>query len=122
MANTQAIDSVTLPVATATVLEQYQLVQINSSGQLDDPSAAGDRVVGVALAASSATSDAAVPVALMKGVIKVLCGGNINAGAFVQTNTSGEAVAGDQATGFGQALEAGADGRVISVIVASPAS
>ena len=118
MANTQGAASITLPVALATVLDQYQFVAINNTGSADDAAENG-KVAGVALVGSTNASSAAIPVATANGGrVKVLCGGAITAGALVGVDDNSHAkTAISAATAVGEAVEAGADGRVISIVL-----
>lgn len=78
----------------------------------------GARADGVLYSAPG--SGEAGEVQLLGGILRVECGGTIAAGANVASNATGEAVV--ATTGeviLGRALEAGADGRIISVLTYS---
>lgn len=118
MANFKGAESITMPVAAATVLAQYRFVGVDNQGRLGYP-AANAAILGVTLSDSPASNDLAVPVAIRNGgVAKVECHEAITAGAHVNVEaTTGKAGSGatDGSDAVGVALETGADGRVIQV-------
>ena len=116
MANFKGAESITMPVAAATVLAQYRFVGVDNQGRIGYP-AANAAILGVTLSDSPASNDLGVPVAIRNGgVVKVECHENITAGANVNVETNtGKAGAGSASDSVGIALETGADGRIIQV-------
>ena len=121
MANFVAAESITLPVASGTVLAQHRCVNLNSSGQLVHTPDANDYPVGVTLSDSPAGNDLAVPVAIRNGgIVKIQAGGDITAGALVAVEAGGTGQVVQSSTktdSIGYATEAGADGRIIGVVL-----
>lgn len=114
MAIEQAMSGVTLPAGADLSTKQYTFVKVNSSGKAVT---AGDGERGVGVQQDKPTQDKATNIA-MSGISKVLCGGTITNGAAVASDANGKAVAattGKHIMGF--ALEAGASGRIISIVL-----
>lgn len=98
---------------SGSAVSQFHFVTLASDGQVDH-TGDGLRADGVALMAAAAAGEA-ITVAY-DGRVMVEAGGNINRGAAVASNAAGEAVA--AASGdviLGTALEAAADGQIITV-------
>lgn len=115
MATTQHQLCVTLEAGQDLSAKQFYFVSMSSDGQID-PAGDGAKAVGV-LQNDPAAAGRAAEVAIV-GVTKMKCGGAITAGGNVSSDTNGAAVA--TATGdvpLGIALETGAPGRIISVLL-----
>lgn len=116
MATSQAVKLISGEAGSAVVV--YRLVTLAADGQYDHTGADGGPD-GVA-AESVATVGGAFPLALPNGaVVKLECGGAVTAGARLEAMADGKVQ--DYAGGLGsfwvgKALEAGADGQIISVL------
>lgn len=119
----QAVHSVSIPVALATVIRQGRFVHLNSSAQLVEATVAGQQVIGVALEGSTDAQDVAVPVAVLDGsIMEVEAGAAITIGAQVMTANEGQAVTAAGVTkALGVAMDTGADGVTIRILSQSPA-
>lgn len=119
MAGNIAAKSISLPVASASVIRQRRFVTIDSNGNAIEAATAGIHCVGIALEASADGDTSAIPVAVLDGsVIEVEAGGTVAAGALVATANDGQAVAAAGVTTrvLGMALSAGADGAVMRIV------
>jgi hypothetical protein len=102
---------------------QYKFVKVtgaHTAGLAD--TTANEIVVGVLQNKPQYTGSAAT--VAIRGVSKVLAGGSVNAGNAVKVNADGEGVAatlpGDAEAVVGVAISSGADGELISVLLATP--
>ena len=118
MANFKNAESITMPVAAATVLAQHRFVGVASTGLIGYP-AANAVVLGVTLSDSPASNDLGVPVAIRNGgVVKVECDGAVTAGNRVTFEATTGKVTTTGATAdnqVGLAVETGVDGQIIGV-------
>ena len=116
--------------------DQYELLHINSSGQVIKQTAAGQFIVGI-LAEDPGTTSAGDRVAVAVigggGIMKCKAGGAITAGQILVNDTTDGRAAGKANIGalsadeaaFGTALEAAADGQIFSFLaqtIAAPHS
>lgn len=114
MAIEHTLGTVSLVAGADLSAKQYTFVKTNTSGKVVS---SGDGERGVGVVQDKPTADKATMIAT-SGISKVLCGGNITNGAAVTSDANGRAVAattGKQIMGF--ALEAGANNRIISVLL-----
>jgi hypothetical protein len=114
MAIQEAVTSVTLIAAADLRTHQFKWVTVNSSGlvALTGDDAAAD---GVLLNAPNAGEAATVQIG---GITKVKCGGVVTRGGLVASGAAGVAKNADtNALTMGRALETGASGRVISILL-----
>jgi len=92
---------------------QFHFVTLAADGQVD-PTGAGLRADGVLLNTPDAAGKAAT--VAYDGRVTVEAGGDITRGAAVTSNATGEAVAATSTDVIlGYALEAGADGQIITI-------
>jgi hypothetical protein len=117
MAFEQRINPIAVPSSGDLSASQFCFVALDSSGRAVLPSAGAD-AVGVLQDKPKSLGDASEVQPLDGSISKVLCGGTITAGAQVATDVAGKAVAA-VSTNFilGNALEAGATGKIISVLL-----
>jgi hypothetical protein len=102
----------------------YSVVKLNGSGQVVSVAATTDDPLGILYNCPTASGTADVVAINAQGSVKIQCGGNISLGAYVTFNSSGLAVAATQTTAgqqpsvrvIGRALEAGSNGKVISIL------
>lgn len=114
MATIESVTSVTFPAGADLRTHQFKFVSLNSSGQVvltaDDA-----RAQGVLM--NDPNTGEAAHVAI-SGRVKVKCGANIIAGARVASGANGAAKTVDtNAVDLGIAIEAGAAGRIISILL-----
>lgn len=116
MAYDESVRSVSMVAGSA--VEPYRFVAIAADGEVDHCASAQGRVDGISLEAASAQGKT-LGMALPDGsVCKVMCGGSFSRGDRISTNNAGKAIALGSANGdlcWGVALEAGADGRIVSI-------
>jgi hypothetical protein len=114
MAIQEVVSSVTLPAGADLRTHQYKFVSINSSGLivLASDDAAAD---GVLLNDPNTGEAANVAIG---GIVKVKCGASVTRGGLVATGANGAAKNVDtSAASLGRALETGANGRIISILL-----
>lgn len=114
MAYTESNTSVTLIAGADLRTHQFKFVSVNSSGQValtaDDA-----RAQGVLLNAPNTGEAAEVAI---DGIVKVECGGVVTRGGRVASGANGAAKNADTGSSdLGTALETGASGRVISILL-----
>lgn len=115
----EAAKSITLPVASASVIRQRRFVKVGSTGSAEECDTANELAVGIALEASASGDTAVIPVAVFDGgVLEVEAGGTIAIGSLVATANDGQAVAatGAGTRALGVALTAGADGQIMRLM------
>lgn len=119
MAFEAALTCVSFPSSGNLASSQYLFCNVNSSGLLEVNTTAGGVVDGVLQDAPGATGrEGSLALLSAGGISKVVAGGNITAGGNVSSSNAGKAVASTtNAAILGKALEAGADGRIISVAI-----
>ncbi len=113
MAVMQSRDTRTFVAGEDLSSAQFKFVTLESDGQIDLADAAGERALGVLL--NKPTSGAAATVA-MTGKVMVEAGAAVTAGAEIQTDANGDAIA--AATGdvvMGYALEDAVDGQIFAM-------
>jgi len=119
MAYVEKTMSITLEAGGDLSANQFHFVVIASDGQIDAVSSAGGDADGVLLNKPDAAGKAAEM--CFGGVAKLVVGtGGVTAGQKVQSDANGEAIA--AATGdhvLGKALQTGAAGEVVSVLLVS---
>ena len=113
MAVTDNVKSISLIAGADLSAQQFGLLVVNASGQVVLAGAGAD-VDGVLFNAPIAGRVAEVAI---DGVVKVKAGGVFAAGANLASNAAGLAVVATTGQAvFGKALEAGAVGRIVSVL------
>ena len=98
---------------------QHRFVVVAADGQVDLVGSAGANADGVLQNKPAAAGEEAQIVA--NGISKVVCGGTVTRGDAVQSDASGDATT--ASTGdyvLGRALETGADGDTIAVLINCP--
>lgn len=119
-----AVRSISLPVASATVIAQRRFVDIDSNGQAVLATASAD-AVGISLEASASGDTVAIPVALLDGaIVEVEAGAAVTrgapvaaAGTLLDAGRADDTAAGAAVRHLGTALDAAtAAGEVIRVI------
>ncbi len=118
MATQNQVQSITLPAAGDLSAKQFRFVNVNSSGQAAAVASAGGAGIGVLQNKPDAAGKAAT--VAHAGVVKVVAGGSITAGANVQSDANGEAItaaSGDVVLGV--ALAGAADGDLVPVLLVS---
>jgi hypothetical protein len=119
MATESNVQSITLPAAADySSASQFRFVNVNSSGQAVRVSSAGGDAIGVLQNKPDAAGKAAT--VATSGIVKVVAGGTIAAGAKVQSDASGDALtaaSGDAVLGV--ALASAVDGDVFPVLLVS---
>lgn len=100
---------------------QYKAVKLNTTGQVALVAAATDAGIGVLLNDPAAAGDPALVAVL--GEAKGLAGGNINEGASLGFNTTGQFVATttDNARTCGYAIQAASAGQLFKILLTGPA-
>lgn len=114
MAVQEAIISVTLPAGADLRTHQYKFVSVNSNGAVE-LTGNNAKAQGVVLNTPN-TGEAAI--VAISGIVKVACGAGVTRGGDVASGASGAAK--DAATAseiLGTALETGANGRIISILL-----
>lgn len=112
--------SFTLVAGADLTAKQFHFVDVNSSGAAIVPTGAGARTVGV-LQNKPDSGEAATIV--NSGIVMVVAGDDVTRGANVQTDVAGKVIdAGSGDVLVGVALEAGASGEVIAVLLGSNAA
>lgn len=102
------------PASTDLSASQYCFVTRDSNGKLAVAADGGADAIGVLQNAPDAADKAGG--FSVSGVTKVKAGGSFSAGDRVSCDNAGKAVAvGTGETALGEAVEAGADGRIVSV-------
>lgn len=122
----EAVRSVTLPVASASVIPARRAVTIDGNGQIV-LAAANATPVGITLEASASGESAAIPVALLDGSkIEIEAGAAVALGAKVAVVGVGadagrvdDVAAGAAVRYIGVALNAAAAGQVVTIMSAS---
>ena len=113
MAVMQSRDTRTFVAGEDLSSAQFKFVTLESDGQIDLADAAGERALGVLL--NKPTSGKAATVA-MTGKVMVEAGAAVTAGAEIQTDANGDAIAaasGDVVMGY--ALEDAVDGQIFAM-------
>lgn len=114
---TQSARSISLPVATASVIAANRLVELHSDGTARQANAVADVVVGVALEASTDSQDHAISVALLDGaILEIEAGGTVTRGGLVTLATDGRVV--NRVSGsriIGSAVTGGAAGELVEI-------
>ena len=113
MAVMQSRDTRTFVAGEDLSSAQFKFVTLESDGQIDLADAAGERALGVLL--NKPTSGKAATVA-MTGKVMVEAGAAVTAGAEIQTDANGDAIAaaaGDVVLGY--ALEDAVDGQIFAM-------
>lgn len=108
-------DCITVEAGSDLSASQYCSVSINSSGQLALTGAHADPTGVLQNKPDAAGKAGTVAVA---GVTKIVCGATVTKGGLVALDAAGKAV--DAASNdivIGEALETGASGRVISMLI-----
>ena len=118
MATENQVQSITLPAAGDLSAKQFRFVACNTSGQAAAVASAGATGIGVLQNKPDAAGKAAT--VAYAGVAKVVAGGEVAAGANVQSDANGEAILAASADHvLGVALAGAADGDVIPVLLVS---
>lgn len=118
MATQASLTCITREAGADLSAKQYRFVEIAADGQVDAVSSAGGNAIGVLQNDPSAAGRAAT--IAVAGIVKVVAGGTVAAGARVQADAAGDAIT--AATGdyvLGTALTGGADGELIEVLLQS---
>ena len=112
------LDVQSFPVATATVITAGHAVRLGTGGNLVHAGAAAKDVIGIAQNSSTATSDAAVRVAVIgTGSPVVILGADVTVGDLLTSDASGNLVeASTGETFIGIATETGVDGQSIRMV------
>ena len=111
--------SASWPAAGDLSTKQYYLVEQNDAGEVAVATVAGQRVIGV-LQRDDAAAQGRAAAVQFGGIAKVKCGGTVDEDDWLISNASGQAIASaDGGFVIGRALEAGASGDVITVILAT---
>lgn len=119
----QAVRTISLPVASATVIGQRNIVQVDSNGNAIETTAATQMPAGIALEASANGDSVPIPVALLDGgIVEVVAGAAVTRGGEVMSDSAGRAINATGATArvIGTALDAAAAAdEVIRVLTGS---
>ncbi len=96
--------------------KQFYCVELTAADTVNVCNAATDVVTGILQNKPVAGEACEIP---ESGIVKGICGGNINVGQWVGTDANGQLVAKttDKDFAYGLALEAGAASRIIAVLV-----
>lgn len=114
MAYTESNTCVTLIAGADLRTHQFKFVSVNSSGTVE-LTADDAKAQGVLLNAPNTGEAAEVAI---DGIVKIECGGVVTRGGDVASGANGEAKDSDTgSTVLGTALETGADGRIISILL-----
>ena len=116
MAKEESLQKISLPVAADYSSSQYCFGSIDSNGRFALVSLAGSQADGVL----QNDPDAAGKVGTIgiSGVSKALCGGSFSAGDLVMADATGKVVLATSGSAVvGVALDAGASGRIVSVLL-----
>lgn len=112
------------PVTAGGTVGERRILKPHASnvGQFIEATAAADALVGTCMQPGGATAGQPMDMG-MGGILEVICGGTIAAGAPVTSNGSAAAIAAAPATGanvrcLGFAYEAGVSGDIIRVLYA----
>jgi len=117
MSTMEQVGSITLLAGADLSAKQFTAVDVNSSGAAITVTGAGARAVGVLM--NKPTSGQAATVATM-GVVKMVAGATVAAGANVQADAAGDAITAASADHvIGVALTGGDDGELIRVLLVS---
>jgi hypothetical protein len=117
MSTEQRVLTLTVEASADLSADQYKIVDIDSNGQIALAGAGG----GIGILQDAPSAAGAAGSVGCGGISKVLCGGTVTKGGPVASNASGLAI--DALTTnyiIGQALDTGASGDIIRVLMASP--
>ncbi len=96
--------------------KQFTFVVMNAAGQLITPLFSGHATIGVLQDKPTAQGQPG-QVCRPGDISKIYCGGSVNAGDFVTTDTNGKAITATSGTEVaGQAMDAGASGSIIRIV------
>lgn len=116
--NVNSLVSVTLEAGSDLSSDIYKFVELASDEQVDVVSSAGGNAIGVLINEPEGAGHAATVV--VAGIVRVQAGATVAAGDKVQANASGLAITattGDHV--LGRAINGGASGELISVLLGS---
>lgn len=114
MAVQEALISVTLPAGADLRDHQYKFVSVDATGRVV---LTGDDAKAQGIVLNDPNTDEAAIVAV-SGIVKVKCGDAVTRGGDVGSGANGAAKnAGAESEVLGTALETGADGRIISILL-----
>jgi hypothetical protein len=114
MAYTEEATCVTLIAGADLRTHQFKFVSVAADGEVE-LTADDAKAQGVLMNAPNTGEAATVAIG---GIVKVECGDTVTRGGDVASGANGEAKdAGTASTVLGTALETGADGRVISILL-----
>lgn len=95
---------------------QYFFVSVSADGQVD---ATGDGAYAIGVLQNKPAAAGRAAEIAVAGITKVICGGTVTRGGAVASDSAGEAVnAAANDVILGEALETGADGSIISILLA----
>lgn len=113
MAYTEHTTSVTLTAGADLSTHQFKFVSVDANGDVvltaDDAKAQGVLM--------NAPGDGEAATVAINGIVKVECGAAVTAGGAVSSGANGEAKNAASGEVLGTALETGADGRIISILL-----
>lgn len=107
--------TISLPTGASFASKQYYAASVNSSGQAILATAAKN-MIGVIQNTPDNSSDLTATLAV-SGITKMAISGSITCGAQVQIASGGTGVVLSSGTAIGVALETGASGDIISVLI-----
>jgi hypothetical protein len=116
MAYDQIVQAITLPANADLSAKQFYLGKIVSDSGVGEVAVAGNGEQAHGVIYEGGTSGQATKLAV-GGVLKVLAGGNVTAGAYVASDADGKVVAvatGDKSLGV--AINSGVSGDIVSVL------
>ena len=132
MAYYENVDVVTLIAGEDLNDDQYKLLKINSSGRVILATAITDPIIGILAenpkqkGSSEVSTGKDVPVALLKGIVKVKALGAVTAGNLatwgtgaLATEAASIAALGNDSFAFGVFLENGVANQIVSVLAGS---
>lgn len=114
----------TMPVASADVINKNRFVKVSGTGTAEECDTAGEDAIGISVDSSAANATRAIAIVDLNagGYAEVEAGGAISAGARVETDADGKAVtaAGANSRVLGTAREAAAaEGEIVEIYVGS---
>lgn len=116
MAKEESLQKISLPVAADYSASQYCFGSIDSNGRFALVSLSGSQADGVLQDKPDAQDK--IGCIGISGVTKAKAGGSFSAGDLVMANNAGKVVLATSGSAVvGVALDAGADGRIVSVLL-----